>query len=84
MRLLESDAKIDLLITDVGLPGGMNGWQLADVARELQPDLKVLFLTGFAENKGLGNGVLGHSMQVMTKPFSLEAFALRIRELLAR
>ena len=82
MRLLESGAKIDLLITDVGLPRGMNGRQLAEAARAIIPDLKVLFVTGFAENAVLGNGILGLGMQVMTKPFSLEAFALRVRELL--
>jgi CheY-like chemotaxis protein len=82
MRLLESGAKIVLLITDVGLPRGMNGRQLAEAAREIIPDLKILFVPGFAENAVLGNGILGLGMQVMTKPFSLEAFALRVRELL--
>jgi nitrogen-specific signal transduction histidine kinase/CheY-like chemotaxis protein len=82
MQLLEPGAQIDLLITDVGLPRGLNGRQLADAAREIIPDLKVLFVTGFAENAVLGSGILGVGMQVMTKPFSLEAFALRVRELL--
>jgi hypothetical protein len=50
----------------------------------LRPDLKILFITGFAENAVLGNGILGPGMQVMTKPFQLEAFASRVRELLGQ
>ena len=53
-------------------------------ARALQPDLKVLFVTGFAENAVIGIGILRPGMEVMTKPFSVEGFAVRIRELLAR
>ena len=51
MRFLQSDARIDLLITDVGLPGGMNGRQVADAARTSRPDLKVLFVTGRASRR---------------------------------
>jgi signal transduction histidine kinase/CheY-like chemotaxis protein len=83
LKLFESRTKIDLLVSDVGLTGGFNGQQLAEAARQLQPDLKVLFITGFGENAVVGNGVLEPGMQVMTKPFSLEAFTLRVRELLA-
>jgi len=79
---LRSDARIDLLITDVGLPGGMNGRQLADAAREHRPDLKVLFITGYAENAVLGHGHLDPGMHVLTKPFALEALATRIRDLI--
>jgi hypothetical protein len=53
------------------------------VGADFPKDLKVLFITGFGENLVLGNGVLEPGMQVMTKPFSLEAFTLRVRELLA-
>jgi len=56
LRILETRARIDLLLTDVGLPGGMNGRQLADAAREQRPGLKVLFLTGYAESAAVGNG----------------------------
>jgi CheY-like chemotaxis protein len=59
LRILQSDARVDLLVTDVGLPGGMNGRQLADAARTTRPDLKVLFITGYAENAVIGNGHLG-------------------------
>ena len=79
LKVLQSAAKIDLLITDVGLPGGLNGRQLADVARTLRPELKVLFITGFAENAVVGNGHLDPGMQILTKPFSMEILAQRIR-----
>ncbi|VWX60355.1 Hybrid sensor histidine kinase/response regulator [Burkholderiales bacterium 8X] len=83
MTLLDHKASIDLLITDVGLPGGMNGRQLADAARASRPGLKVLFITGYAENAVIGNGHLEPGMRVLTKPFTLDALALRIRDLLA-
>ncbi len=82
LRLLQSEATIDLLITDVGLPGGRNGRQVADAARVLRPALKVLFITGYAENAALADGRLGRGMQVLTKPFTLDALATRIAELL--
>ena len=72
---------IDLLITDVGLPGGMNGRQMADAARHQPPGPKVLFITGYAENAVIGNGHLEPGMQVMTKPFVVETFAARVLEM---
>nr|WP_245524119.1 CHASE domain-containing protein [Methylobacterium nonmethylotrophicum] len=82
LRVLQSDARIDLLVTDVGLPGGMNGRQLADAARVGRPGLKVLFITGYAETALLGNGQLEPGMAVMTKPFAVDALASRIREMI--
>ncbi|MEH3145787.1 MAG: PAS domain S-box protein [Methylobacterium frigidaeris] len=82
LKVLQSDVRIDLLITDVGLPGGMNGRQVADAGRWMRPDLKVLFITGFAENAVLGSGQLEPGMQVMTKPFVMEALATRIRDMI--
>ena len=82
MRVLQSSAKIDLLITDVGLPGGMNGRQVADAARITRPDLKVLFVTGYAENAVIGNGQLEKGMHVLAKPFAIEVLARKIRELI--
>jgi signal transduction histidine kinase/CheY-like chemotaxis protein len=79
LHIVESGVRIDLLLTDVGLPGGMNGRQLADVARQRRPDLKVLFLTGYAENAAVGNGRMEQGMEVMTKPFGLEALAARVK-----
>lgn len=82
LRLLRSPARIDLLITDVGLPGGMNGRQLADAARVFRSRLKVLFITGYAENSVMGNGHLDPGMQVMTKPFALDALAEKVRDMI--
>jgi PAS domain S-box-containing protein len=83
LKLLQSEVRIDLLVTDVGLPGGMNGRQMADAGRERRPGLKVLFITGYAENSLIGNGHLKPGMQVLTKPFPVDALAARIRELIA-
>ncbi len=83
LKVLQSDVRIDLLVTDVGLPGGMNGRQMADAGRERRPDLKVLFITGYTENAVLGNGHLHPGMQVLTKPFVLETLATRIKDLIA-
>ena len=82
LRVLRSDVRIDLLVTDVGLPGGMNGRQMADAAKVGRPDLKVLFVTGYAENAVIGGGNLGPGMSVMTKPFSIEAMAERVRAMI--
>jgi CheY-like chemotaxis protein len=81
LRVLQSQAKIDLLITDVGLPGGMNGRQVADAARSLRPGLKVLFITGYAETAVLGAGGLDPGMEILTKPFALDVLTQRIRRL---
>jgi FOG: CheY-like receiver len=83
LRVLQSDARIDLLITDVGLPGGVNGRQLADAARMTRPDLKVLFITGYAENAIIGNGQLAPGMRVLTKPFVMTTLAERIAKMIS-
>lgn len=83
LAILESQIPIDLLITDVGLPKGMNGRQLADAARIKRPDLKILFITGYAENAVVGNGHLDPGMHVMTKPFAMDNLAERIRALIS-
>ena len=82
MEILTSDVAIDLLVTDVGLPGGMNGRQLADAARELRPGLKVLFITGYAENAVVGAGHLPPGMAVLVKPFAMAALGAKIRDIL--
>jgi PAS domain S-box-containing protein len=84
LRALQSDVRIDLLVTDVGLPGGMNGRQVADAARAIRPELKVLFITGFAENAVVGNGHLDKGMEVLTKPFEMSELANKIRDLIER
>jgi CheY-like chemotaxis protein len=82
LRILQSDTVVDLLVTDVGLPGGMNGRQLADAARARRPGLPVLFITGYAENAAVSGHQLEPGMQVLTKPFTLEVLAARIRGML--
>jgi PAS domain S-box-containing protein len=83
LKVLQSTARVDLMITDVGLPGGLNGRQVADAARMLRPDLKVLFITGYADQAALRNGHFESGMQIVTKPFSIDTLMRRIQELLA-
>ncbi len=82
LRVLQSDTRLDLLISDVRLPGGVNGRQLADAGRALRPGLRVLFITGYAENAAVGNGHLEPGMHVLTKPFAMGALASRIKDIL--
>ncbi|SQF98240.1 sensory box histidine kinase/response regulator [Paucimonas lemoignei] len=82
LQILQSDVRIDLLVTDVGLPGGINGRQMADAARVSRPQLPVLFITGYAETAVLDKSHLERATDVLTKPFSLEALASRIKELI--
>ncbi|MFT4053941.1 MAG: PAS domain S-box protein [Novosphingobium sp.] len=79
--LLQSDDRIDLLVTDVGLPG-MNGRQLAEIAREARPGLNVLFITGYAPNATTRSGFLDEGMGMLTKPFAADALAAKVREML--
>jgi PAS domain S-box-containing protein len=81
LALFNRLGRVDLLITDVGLPDGMNGRQLADAVRCLQPELKVLFITGFAEHSALRGGMLGVGMHVLAKPFTLDSFIDKVHEL---
>lgn len=83
MKVIESEARIDLLITDVGLPNGMNGRQVAEAARQVRAGLKVLFITGYAENAVLNHGHLEHGMQVVTKPFDMGDLTRRIQTIIA-
>jgi PAS domain S-box-containing protein len=82
LRMLRLNERIDLLVTDVGLPG-MNGRQLADQARETRPGLKILFITGYAENVAIAKGFLQPGMEMITKPFDLDNLAQRIREMVS-
>jgi response regulator RpfG family c-di-GMP phosphodiesterase len=83
LRVLQSQI-ISLLITNVGLPGGMDGSQLAQVARIMQPDLNALLITGYAENAAVRNGLLGKGMEVMTKPFNMQASAAKVQQMADR
>lgn len=73
---------IRLLFTDVVLPGGMTGAQVAARARELYPELKVLFTTGYARNAIFHHGRLDKGVQLITKPFSLTDLAAKVRDVL--
>jgi len=81
LKILQSPHRIDLLVSDIGLPG-MNGRQVAEAAREQRPDLKVLFITGYAENAAMANGFLAPGMEMVTKPFAVDALAARIRDMI--
>jgi PAS domain S-box-containing protein len=82
LKILRSAVRIDLLITDIGLPGGLDGGQVAEAARKLRPTLKVLYITGFAEKAVLSHGHIDLGMCVLTKPFAMEALASRVKGLL--
>ncbi|MDE2602229.1 MAG: PAS domain-containing protein [Bradyrhizobium sp.] len=83
LQILRGNPRIDLLVTDVGLPG-MNGRQLADQARETRPDLKILFITGYAESVAMAGGFLQPGMEMITKPFDLDNLSRRIRAMVSR
>ncbi|MGX7707399.1 PAS domain-containing protein [Methylobacterium sp. Gmos1] len=81
LRLLEAPGRIDLVVTDVGLPG-LNGRRMIDEALAARPHLRVLFITGYAENAAFGNGHLAPGMRMITKPFSIDAFAAKVRAMI--
>ncbi|MFM0147507.1 PAS domain S-box protein [Paraburkholderia sp. RL18-085-BIA-A] len=83
LAALDSMTRVDLLVTDVGLPG-MNGRQMADAARAKRPALPVLFMTGYAEVATVASGFLGERMQMIAKPFSVEAIGAKIRQMLEK
>ncbi len=80
LRLLRSAARVDMLVTDVGLPGSMNGRQVADAAREGRPGLPALFITGY-EGSAL-EGQLAPGIEMIGKPFALDALAAKVRAML--
>jgi signal transduction histidine kinase len=82
MPILNSGQRIDLLISDVGLPG-MNGRQLAEIGRQYRPDLKVLFITGYAEHAAVRGGFLDPGMQMITKPFTFDLLTAKVREMIS-
>jgi len=82
LEILTAHPRVDLLFTDVGLPGGMNGRQLAEAARGMREDLKVLFTTGYARNAIVHDGRLDPGVQLITKPFSLAGLSQKLRDVL--
>lgn len=83
VQLLERLERVDLLVTDIGLPG-LNGRQVADTARARRPNLKILFMTGYAENAAMANGFLEPGMEMITKPMSMEVLAAKIKAMVER
>jgi CheY-like chemotaxis protein len=82
LAILKRGVAVDLLLTDVGLPG-MNGRELADQVRLTRPDLKVLFMTGYAEEAAIAKGFLKSGMDLITKPFELTDLSRRVRDMMA-
>jgi PAS domain S-box-containing protein len=82
LRTLERHPEVQLLFTDVGLPGGMNGRKLSDAARQLRPNLKVLFTTGYALNAIVHDGRLDPGVELITKPFTQAALGAKLRDIL--
>jgi CheY-like chemotaxis protein len=84
LAILRESTRIDLLVSDIGLPGGLNGRDVADKARLLRPDMKVLFITGYAETTILAQGKLKTGMRIMSKPFTMEELGHQVRAMLAQ
>jgi CheY-like chemotaxis protein len=82
LHIAGGNSRIDLLFTDVGLPGGVNGKHLADAVRKRRPDLRVLFTSGYARNAIVHDGRLDPGVLLITKPFTYAALASKIREVL--
>lgn len=82
LQILQAHSEIRLLFTDVGLPGGMSGRQLADKAKGRRKDLKVLFTTGYARSTIVHDGRLDPGVQLITKPFTYAALASKVRDVL--
>ncbi len=82
LRLLDANPDIKLLFTDVVLPGGMNGRQLADEALRRRPNLRVLFTTGYTRNAIIHHGRLDADVDLLTKPFTSDALAKKVRQIL--
>jgi PAS domain S-box-containing protein len=82
LRLLERQSRVDLMFSDVVLPGGMTGAEVAKQARELRPELKVLFTTGYARNAIIHHGRLDKGVKLITKPFGSAELAMKVRDVL--
>jgi CheY-like chemotaxis protein len=81
LRLLELDQRIGFLITDLGLPGGMDGRQLADTALRDRPGLRVLFITGYTDRVAVAEEPAMAGFQVLAKPFAMETLTASLRAL---
>jgi CheY-like chemotaxis protein len=83
LEILDAHPEVDLLFTDVGLPGGINGRELADAARARRPSVRVLFTTGYARNAIVHQGRLDPGVDLITKPFTQDILASRVSAMLA-
>jgi CheY-like chemotaxis protein len=84
MDLLHPTQTLDLLLTDVGLPGSMTGWQLADTLRESRPSLPVLFITGYPEDTQAQNAQSAPQTAIIAKPFHMQNLTREIHRLITR
>jgi len=84
LRLIDDERAIALLFTDIGLPGELNGRNLADEAKRRRPGLKVLFTSGYTRNAIIHNGVLDPGVDLIVKPFTVDALAAKIARVLAK
>jgi CheY-like chemotaxis protein len=84
LRVLDAHPDVRLLFTDVGLPGGLNGRQLADEARRRRPELDVLFTTAYARNAIVHHGRLDPGVELITKPFTFAALATKVHGIFER
>ena len=82
LRIFETTARIDLLVTDVGLPGSMNGKTLADAVKAQQPQVKIMFVTGYLDDVARQAGLMEPGAEIMTKPFKLDEFAQKVATLI--
>lgn len=82
IRLLESGNRFDLLLTDVVLPGGMSGRQVADAVSQRQPDIRILYASGYSDNAIVHHGRLDHDVEFLSKPFSQTQLATKVRRIL--
>jgi CheY-like chemotaxis protein len=83
LDILGSAQRLDLMVTDVGLPG-LNGRQLAEIARQHRPDIPILFMTGYAAAAARRSEFLAPGMEMIVKPFAIDALAAKIRQMIAR
>jgi PAS domain S-box-containing protein len=81
LQILQSDTHVDLLVTDIGLPGAIDGRQMAQAARESRPELPVLLMTGYTDPAVVGNPSLEPATAVLTKPFALDTLISKVRQL---
>jgi CheY-like chemotaxis protein len=82
LQVLQANPELKILFTDIGLPGGLNGRQLAEEARKITPGLKVLFTTGYARNAIVHEGRLDPGVELITKPFTQAALSAKLRDII--